>query len=72
MTAISIVLVILKSVLFIVSGLFFNISYKFSKFMMKQRNWTKEDRIVMFLLAVANICVFLVLILFLIKDIINK
>ena len=72
MTAISILLVILKSVLFIVSGLFFNISYKLYKFMMKQRNWTKEDRIVMFLLAVANICVFLVLILFLIKDIINK
>ena len=68
----AIVLVILKSVLFIVSGLFFNISYKFRKFMIKQRNWTKEDRIVMFLLAVANVCVILVLILFLIKDIINK
>lgn len=72
MTALSIVLVILKSVLFVVIGIFFNISYKFHKFMMKQRNWTKEDRIVMFLLAVANVCVILVLILFLIKDIINK
>ena len=68
----AIILVILKSVLFIVSGLFFNISYKFCKFMMKQRNWSKDDRIVMFLLAVANVCVILVLILFLIKNIINK
>ena len=68
----AVIISVLKSILFIVIGLFFNISYNFCKFMMKQRrSWTKEDRIVMFLMTVANICIFLVLVLYLIKEIIK-
>ena len=69
---IAIILVVLKIVLFIVAGIFFNVSYNFCKFMMKQRNsWTKQDRIAMFLVTIANVCIILVLILILIKDIIK-
>ena len=68
----AVILVILKIVLFIVGGLFFNISYKFCKSMIKQRrDWNKDDKIVMFLMVIANICVLLVLILHLIKEIIK-
>lgn len=68
----AIILTILKIILFIVGGLFFNISYKFCKSMIKQRrDWNKEDKIAMFLITIANICVLLVLILHLIKEIIK-
>lgn len=69
----AIILVILKSLLFVVGGLFFSISYNFCKLMMKRRrDWNEEDKIVMFLITIANLCVFLALILIFIKDIINK
>lgn len=68
----AIILVILKVILFIVGGLFFNVSYRFCKSMIKQRHdWNKEDKIAMFLITIANICVLLVLILHLIKEIIK-